>query len=240
MDLYEGNAEWYAALVAPGREATDLAVRRLLGDLRGGDVVELGAGVGTCLPTLRSLGADRIYAVEPSPWMRVGLMTTIGADPDLLARTTVLPGDLATHLDRLPVSWAGIVMLNAIGHLDDDARTHLWCTVADRLAPSGRFVLTLQPPARPTAIPWTDFGVVAVGEHELRTRGRADLAGDHHVDWTMEWSLHDADGDLLDRRSAISHWRTLSAAEAEEEAAAVGLRLVDEISEMSALAFGRR
>lgn len=238
-DFYAHNAEWYGALIASGRAERASVVRHLLGEVRGGDFVEVGAGIGACLATWRDLGAARIHAVEPSPSMRIGLMTTVAADPDLLARTTILAGDLASALVRLPARWAGAAMLDAVGHLDDDARAHLWRTLAERLAPDGRFVLTLQPPAEPTAIPWTDFGAVGVGEHEIRTRGRADPAGERRVDWTMEWSLHAADGELLDRRSAVSRWRTTGADDVVAEASAVGLRLLDQTADGTALALGR-
>ncbi|EWS82149.1 methyltransferase [Brachybacterium phenoliresistens] len=237
-DLYTANAEWYAALVAPWQESTASALRSALGPLQG-DVVDIASGVGTALPVLRELGAARLFAVEPSASMRAGLMTTIAGDPTLMRDTTVVPSGVPEALDRLPPRWDAAVMLNAIGHLDDDARMHLWAALGGRLRPGGRFALSLQPPGTVTAIPWTDFGEVAIGENRIRTRGRADPLDGTRVTWTMEWSLLDAHGDLLERRRASYPWRALSREVLVREAAARGLRAVGPAPDSPLLALER-
>lgn len=101
-DLYAANSEWYAALVASWQDESNRAVSSLLGRIDGGAVVDIASGVGTCLPLLHRLGAERLFAVEPSASMRVGLMTTIAGDEDLMRRTTVIAAPLPDAVDELP------------------------------------------------------------------------------------------------------------------------------------------
>lgn len=225
-DMYDANAEWYAALVAPWKEDTERTLREALGEFAGGDVIDLGSGIGSSLPVLCELGAERLFAVEPSAAMRVGLMTTIAADADLLARTTIIAGGVPDAFDQLPDTWQAATMLNAIGHLGEDARAALWSALAERLVPDGRFVLSLQPPATVAEIPWTDFGTFAVGTRQLATRGRATVLSETHVEWEMEWSLLDADGAVLETRSARHPWRVLTPDELTAEAEAYGFVLL--------------
>lgn len=240
-DFYGANAEWYAALVAGWREETDAAVRSLLGPIDGGDVVDVASGVGACLPLLRDLGAEQIFAVEPSRSMRAGLMTTVARDTDLLARTTVITSQIPEALEELPPRWSAGVMLNAIGHLSDDARVMLWTTLRDRLVPQGRFVISLQPPEAVTTIPWTDFGTVHIGRRAIRTRGRAEPLDMTRVVWTMEWCLVDANGEVLEERTATHPWRALSHGDLIFEAGEHGLGTVGTTPpEGPFIAFGRR
>lgn len=239
-DFYADNAEWYAALVSSWQEETNAALRALLGSLDGGDAIDLGSGVGLCLPLLRSLGAERLFAVEPSRSMRAGLMTTIARDSDLMKRTTVIPASLPQALDLLSERWSVVVMLNAIGHLDDDSRVRLWKALGNRLAPGARFVVSMQPPETVTTIPWTDFGIVQVGQHQLRTRGRAKPLNHSRVEWTMEWTLQDAAGDILETRSATHPWRALSRGDLAAEAAACDLTIVDAATDGHIFAFAQR
>ncbi|MGJ3507419.1 class I SAM-dependent methyltransferase [Enemella sp. A6] len=236
-DLYTANAEWYAALVASWQDELDAGVSALLGPITG-DVVDIASGVGTGLPVLRTLGAERLFAVEPSASMRVGLMTTIAADPDLLRRTTVVPAPLPEALEALPTRWGAAVMLNALGHLDDATRVGLWRAAAERLSPGGRLVISLQPPESVTAIPWTDFGAVRIGQQHLTTRGKAETLNDTHVQWTMEWTLHAADGRVVDLRTAEHSWRVLGREYLREEAGEHGLIAIDDGPD-SFLAFER-
>ncbi|MFT3660088.1 MAG: class I SAM-dependent methyltransferase [Gordonia sp. (in: high G+C Gram-positive bacteria)] len=225
-DLYTANAEWYGALSAPWQEATEAAVGELLGEIPGGIAVDLGAGTGTCLPLLDGSGAERLVAVEPSRSMRAGLVATLAAHPGLLNRTTVVPDAWPAALRRLPDRWSAAVMLNAVGHLTDDARLRLWETLAERLVPGGRFVVALQPPERATSIPWTDFGTVPIGDDRVHSRGRAEPLDEHTVEWTMEWTLTDADGHVVERRTSAHSWRALGVEELSDEATAHGLTRV--------------
>lgn len=222
-DSYSVNAEWYAALVAPWQDGMDSAVRTLLGPIDGGAVVDIASGVGTGLPLLHELGAQRLYAVEPSEAMRIGLMTTVARDPKLMGVTTVVPHAFPQASELLPAEWSAGVMLNALGHLDDTDRETLWATVASRLVPGGRFVLSLQPPEAVTEVPWADFGSVHIGDHVLQTRGKADPLSDTHVEWTMEWTLMDQDRAVIDSRATTYPWRVLSHDQVVDEASRHGL-----------------
>lgn len=238
-DFYRNNAEWYAALVAAWQEPTEAAIRALIGPLAGGDVVDIASGVGSSLPVLGSLGAGRLFAVEPSQAMRAGLMATIAGDAELLRRTTIVPAAFPDAAAVLPPRWSAAVMLNAIGHLDDAARAILWETLHERLVPGGRFLVSLQPPERAVAVPWTDFGEVAVGEHRITTRGQADPVDDTHVVWTMEWTLRNAAGAALTTRTATHLWRALSRDDLAGEAAGHGLSPVADGDGAAVLAFER-
>ncbi|GAB08646.1 hypothetical protein GOARA_013_00900 [Gordonia araii NBRC 100433] len=238
-DFYEANAEWYGALTAAWQEPTNAAVRSLVGWIDGGTAVDIGSGVGYCLPVLRELGAERLYAVEPSRAMRTGLVATVARDPDLLARTTVVGAAVPEALDRLPGEWNAVVMLNAIGHLTDDGRTRLWTALDERLAPRGRFVVALQPPESATTIPWTDFGTVAIGDDRIRTRGRAEPLDRHRVEWTMEWTLQDRDGREREQRTAVHVWRALSVTDLADEAEAHGMARLETAGDGMFVGFGR-
>ncbi|WP_296139792.1 hypothetical protein [uncultured Tessaracoccus sp.] len=239
-DFYAVNAEWYAALVAPWRDDADRLLTSTFDRIDGGVAVDMASGVGSALPTLGRLGAQRLFAVEPSTAMRVGLMTTVAGDEALLRSTTVVPAPMPAALDVLPDVWSAAVMLNAIGHLGDDERAALLAGVGERLRPGGRFVVTLQPPEAVTSVAWTDFGAVQVGEHRLTTRGHAEPLDASRVLWTMEWTLTGADGGLLDRRTAHYPWRVLSRAELVEEAAQWGLVPVDPAGTDLAVVLERR
>ncbi|MGP5655756.1 class I SAM-dependent methyltransferase [Candidatus Corynebacterium faecigallinarum] len=238
-DFYSANAEWYAALVAPWQESTAQALHALIGPVLGGDVVDIASGTGSALPVLRDLGAQRLFAVEPSRAMRASLMATVAGDPDLMRRTTIIPAPFPQASSDLPDRWAAAVMFNAIGHLADAERTILWRTLDERLVSGGRFVVSLQPPAEVTEIPWTDFGEIAVGEHSIRTRGHAEPIDETHVRWTMEWVLSDAGGTVLTTRTAQHPWRVLSRQILAEEAAQQGFDIVESAPDEPILAVQR-
>ncbi|MFT3715325.1 MAG: class I SAM-dependent methyltransferase [Gordonia sp. (in: high G+C Gram-positive bacteria)] len=222
-DFYQSNAEYYGALTADWQAPTAAFVRKLIGKIDGGVAVDFGSGTGAILPVLKDLGASELYAVEPSEAMRAGLVATLATDHDLLAHTTVVRFGVPEALDRLPDVWSAAVMLNVIGHLDDDARAQLWSALGERLVPDGCFVVALQPPAAAVTIPWTDFGTVNIGRDQVRTRGRAEPIDDTSVNWTMEWTVLDADGNTVEQRTAEHTWRTLSVEDLTAEAAPHGL-----------------
>lgn len=239
-DFYAVNAEWYAALVAPWQDDSDRTLSELLGHIDGGVVVDMASGVGSALPMLRRLGADQLFAVEPSAAMRVGLMTTVASDEALMRTTTVVAAPMPDAVATLPDEWSAAQMLNALGHLSDDERAALFEAVGQRLRHGGRFVVTLQPPDHVTSVPWADFAAVRVGEHRLSTRGQAEPLDESRVLWTMEWSLTNEEGSLIDRRTAHYPWRVLNRAQLTEETQACGLAVVDGAGTDLAIAFERR
>ncbi|MDN6396812.1 MAG: class I SAM-dependent methyltransferase [Corynebacterium sp.] len=201
--------------------------------------MDIGSGTGSVLPLLRDLGAEKLYAVEPSAAMRVGLVATLGRDRDLLARTTVIRTGVPGAFDRLPGQWDVVTMLNVIGHLDDGTRGRLWSELGNRLTEGGRFVVALQPPETAVEVPWTDFGAVRIGENEIRTGGAATPVDDQTVEWTMQWTLVNADGEEREKRTAVHRWRALSIADLEVEAREVGLTISGSAEGMPMVGFGR-
>lgn len=143
-------------------------------------------------------------------------------------------------MTQLPEQWSAVLMLNAIGHLEDGDRATLWKTLAGRLASGGRFVVSLQPPEKVEQVPWTDFGEVMVGENTIRTRGKADPLGDTRVLWTMEWTLLDASGDTITTSTATHPWRVLTRGDLTDEAARHDLVPVDGPDDAPVFAFERR
>lgn len=78
-----------------------------------------------------------------------------------------------------------------------------------------------------------------VGNHRIRTRGRADPVDSSHVEWTMEWTRCHADGAVLDIRTARHRWRVVSRDDLTEEAARHGFEPVGPTTSTPFLAFQR-
>jgi hypothetical protein len=235
-DFYATNADIYAAVSLPGLPGRLAALRSVVNEPFDGAVVELAAGVGTALCTLADLTSDVLYAVEPSTYMRVGLMTTVTGDEALRKRVTILPGTLRQVRDRLPERLGGIVVLDALGHFEPAEIEELWVSAARRLVPGGQLVLGLQPPFEPVEIPWTDFGESRVGTLTYRTRGRASVTSDDAT-WTMRWTVHDADGVEVERREASTQWAIVGPRKVTDAAIAAGLEAAGRNLDGSMLSF---
>lgn len=239
-DFYQANAEWYAALVRPVLPALRAAIAELApAPLPVPVAVDIGAGVGATLDALVEAGAQRVFAIEPSEMMRVGLMTRIALDEELVARATPLPGTYAQTCGQLPRRLGLVVAFNMLGHLDEAEEKALWADLGTRLAPGGRVLVALQPPASPESIPDSDFGTVSVGEISFRTGGSCTPTGPDEVSWHMHWERIDAADNPVERREAITPWRTISPAQVAAAAAAAGLRPCGEVPELALYAFER-
>lgn len=236
-DFYATNADIYAAVSLPALPGQLAALRALVRGGFHGPVVEVGAGVGTALRTLAEMTSDALYAVEPSTYMRVGLMTTVAGDEALRKRVTILPGTLHEVGDRLPARLGGIVVLNALGHFEPAELEAFWSFAARRLLPGGRLVVGLQPPFEPVEIPWTDFGEVCIGSQTYRTAGTASIAESGIAKWTMRWTVHDADGVELERREASTAWAVVGPEKVIEAALAVGLEVSGQTDDRTMLSF---
>ena len=225
-DFYGDNADLYGALVAPWVDATSEALAEILRAGRPGShpILDVGSGIGTAIPTLANAGTGPLYAVEPSRWMRVGLMAVVAADPVLRKRTTVLPGVLEEVADRVPQPWGAIVTINALGHFGEAGRAAFWALAGERLAPGGQVVIGLQPPAEPVEIGWTDFGSSVVGDLTYSTSGRADPVGEWAVVWTMRWVVAGPDGEVLEERMGKARWDAVGPEDLAAAAATAGLR----------------
>lgn len=226
-DLYAVNAEWYDAVAAQMWSALGPALEQVLAPLSTsrGTVVDVGAGTGLGTRILAGAAPTcEVVAIEPSPALRVGLMSRIMADPDLQERVTVLPTDSDGAAASLPSSLAGLLAVNMIGHLDAAARTRLWQLLGSRLDPDGIAVVGLQPPGRPEVVPERDFAGQRVGRRVYAGSARAEPAAPRQVTWHMRWTVSSDDDGLIEERTAKSTWWTVSASDLERETAAEGLR----------------
>src|SRR5262249_28402416 len=99
-----------------------------------GDVIEVGAGLGTfATQLLAAPKLRRLLLVEPDPSLSSGLVERFGSD----ARVSVVSGVLSdldpmAHADR-------IVAVNVLEHIDDTAR--FLADAAQRLSKIGRLLL---------------------------------------------------------------------------------------------------
>jgi SAM-dependent methyltransferase len=104
-------------------EAMSSAVRYhrwVVGELApylGSDVAEIGAGTGNVSGLLLESGIDRLTAVEPSAAMYRLLRERLAGEP----RATVLHGRLGGPGAVFSARFDGVVYLNVLEHVDDDA-----------------------------------------------------------------------------------------------------------------------
>ncbi|MFW6690657.1 class I SAM-dependent methyltransferase [Streptomyces sp. MAR4 CNX-425] len=186
-----------------------------------GPVVDLGAGTGLGTLTIAAaLPGAEILAVEPSPGLRAVLLSRVYDDADLARRVTVLDTD-AQHAD-LPERLAAVVAMNMIGHLDRGERRTLWASLARRLAPSGRIVVNLQPPADPVSLPDTRFCAIPIGRRSYEGWGRAEPTGPDSVTWHMRYRLTEA-GVPIRERTVDYPWWILTESALRAETAEAGL-----------------
>ena len=236
-DFYATNADIYAAVSLPGLPGQLAALRSVVNAPFNGAVVEVAAGIGAALTTLADMTSDALFAVEPSTYMRVGLMTTVAGDAALRRRVTILPGTLRQMGDRLPDRLGGIVVLNALGHFEAAELGEFWRFAAQRLVPGGQLVVGLQPPFEPVEIPWTDFGESRIGSLTYRTSGTASITSDQVANWTMRWTIHDDNGEELQTREASTQWAVVGPQQATEAATAVGLQATGQNLDGNILSF---
>lgn len=237
-DYYSAEAEGYAASILPVLPELHEAIRLLLPkSVDRGIVLDIGAGVGAMLPVFQQAGASAIFAVEPSPSMRIGLMTYVAFTTELRRLTTVLPGTLPDVAARLPDDVAYAQLLNAVGHLTLAEEREMWGIVADKLAPSGRFVMNLQEPHAVEPVERKTYGTAELGQFEYSLDGWAEPLDEGHVTWTMEREYRDANGEQLDLRSWSCPWRVTTAEEIVANAKEAGLHVAATNDEMHMFAF---
>ncbi|GAT67396.1 type 12 methyltransferase [Planomonospora sphaerica] len=218
-DPYERSAEFVDVMMAPHWEALGPPLAKALQAFEPGPVVDLGAGGGLgTLVIAEALPDAEIIAIEPSLALRSVLTARMSERPALRDRVTVLPEGLLQA--ALPPRVGGVVAMNVIGHLTPEERHRLW----DLLAPGGRAVLNLQPPAEPVEVPMARFADLRLGRHRYEGWGRAEPAGPGSVTWHMAYRVYE--GERLVREITTAYaWRVLGERALREELAEHGLAL---------------
>lgn len=195
QQFYDDDAEWYAACSGEWLDPQRTKLATLLpSQTTGGTVVDIGAGVGAMLDVYSQAGARRIYAIEPSTGMRIGLTSYVALTQHLAQVTTVIPGTLDDALPHLPEQWDVATFLNVHGHLTTDQEFAVWQTVAKHLRPGGRFIVGLQPPSESVAFPETHYGTTSLGERTWSISGYAEPVDEQHVRWVTKRSVADPSG----------------------------------------------
>jgi SAM-dependent methyltransferase len=138
-------------LAAPLWDLENLARARRLCDwmfeqfapFASGEVVEVGAGIGTFSERLLAGGVQRLLLVEPEPACAAALRGRFGLDPRVEVAQELLPGSPA--LSRRAGAADFVLCQNVLEHISDDAGAT--AAMAAALRPGGR--LTLLVPAHP-------------------------------------------------------------------------------------------
>lgn len=204
--FYDQTAEYVAVLLPGAWRGLGAALTSALDgiDPAAGPIVDVGAGsgFGTAVLARAFPGAD-IVAVEPNQALRTALLTRVVEDEDMASRVTILAADLFGA--ELPETFAGVALMNVIGHFSPADRRKLWALLAERLAPSGRAVLNLYPPTRPETVPSTPMSEVTVGRRRYLGSAAAEPAGSDAVTWRMTYRV-EQDGRAIQEFTADDHW----------------------------------
>jgi SAM-dependent methyltransferase len=146
----------------------NLARARRLGDwmfeqfppFAGGEVVEVGAGIGTFSERLLAAGAESLLLIEPEGSCAHELRSRFAADPRVEVANDLLPDSAALEARAARADF--VVCQNVLEHIDDDAASV--AAMGAALRPGGR--MTLLVPAHP------------------RLYNRLDRSYDHHRRYT--------------------------------------------------------
>jgi uncharacterized protein YceH (UPF0502 family) len=223
----EATAEFYDLLATGHWEEFGLQLLDLLSgaDPALGPIVDLGAGTGVGMPSLRIAVADaRIHAIEPSRAMRTALHTRLSMDAGLRQVTTVDPRSLADAV--LPDRACALVASATLGHLSDSERQRLWRFIAERMPPGAPAVIEVLPPERPLQVPPTRYRQLVVGEHVYEGWQEGEPADELHMAWTMTYRVLRGES-LVAEYTARSRWRCFSVDDIRAEIAPFGLNLAE-------------
>jgi len=224
-DPYEPNAELYDLLGGPLREPQRGALAAALrgAPIKAGPVLDLGAGTGLSTALISAALPDaEIVAVEPSRALRAVLMSRIAGDSALRRAVTVLP--FSVEEAQLPARLAGAVALGVIGHFDAAGVDRLLTRLAAALVPGAPFVVELQPPEEPIAVPRSRFARERVGQLVYEGWQQAEPAGPDVLRWTMTFRTL-RDGQPIAETVAEHPYRTVGRDELAAVARRAGLQL---------------
>lgn len=223
-DYYVQSAEFYDLLSEPhwaSRRESVLAALSPLADTAI-EVLDIGAGTGCCVQLIaQALPKARIYAVEPSASMRIGLITRVLLDPDLRARVTICAE--ALQQASIPESLDLAVVCGCIGYFDREERAELWRRLAVSLKPQGAVLADVMPPDRPQDSPATRISSAEVGRDRYDIwleghPGRGDI-----MDWQMRFEVWRGD-QIVRQFSTQREWHTFGIDQLMAEATELGFQ----------------
>jgi uncharacterized protein YceH (UPF0502 family) len=223
----QATAEFYDLLATDMWNAFGLQLLALLADVDAGHgpIVDIGSGTGIGLQyLLAAVPEARVWAIEPSKAMRVGLHARL-TDSDQLSRaTTVVPNKLADA--ELPSQASAIVVSAALGHLSDAERERLWRYVAESMQPGAPAVIGVLPPDHPVEVPLVRYRQRPIGDHVYEGWQSGTPLDDRTMAWTLIYRVvNGATGQLVAEYSATAPWRCDSVAGLQAEVGRFGLVL---------------
>lgn len=207
---YDVTAQFYDILAADGRTAVlDELGPLLSAQVIEGPIADIGAGTGLATRAIaRAVPQVPILALEPHPVMRASLMTRICDDPDLRARTTVLPVPVLEA--RLPTLGA-VVLAASIHHFSPTERGQLLAALSDALFPGGRVLIEIQC-ASSEDIAETPFAKAKLGEVSYQGWMSARRLDDDRQSWRMQYAAARDDAEIERQTADYVCW-VLSAAD---------------------------
>lgn len=219
-DEYERSAEFVDVMLAPQWMTLGPPLSEALHSATG-PIVDVGAGGGHGTRVIAETVAEaEIVAVEPSPALRSALLARVNERAELRDRVTVLSEGLLEA--SLPDQLGAVVAMNVIGHFAPAERQVIWAMLANRLVPSGRVVLNLQPPTEPMAVPESRFADVRIGRRRYEGWGHAEPAGPDRITWHMTYRTYHDDR-LVGELETTYGWWVLDEQRLKEELGEHGL-----------------
>ncbi|MGV8874995.1 MAG: class I SAM-dependent methyltransferase [Rhodococcus sp. (in: high G+C Gram-positive bacteria)] len=170
-------------------------------------VVELGAGTGLGTAVIAAAApTSNIVAIEPSSHLRAVLLHRVAADADLRSRVTI--ENRPFPASRLPRTFDAFVVMNTLGHLDREAREHLWQVIAAGLRPRGWAVINLQQPTTSSIVPEFEMAHERVGNRAYHGSAWAERIDDTIMKWHMIYTTSE-DGVELDATDVEYLWNVI-------------------------------
>lgn len=225
IDDYAQSAEFIDPLISPFWDSFGPALTRAITNPTpaAGPVIDVGAGSGRgTLLAGKALPEAEIFAVEPSPGLRSVLLALVNERETLRDRVTVVPDGLL-QATTLPDRWSLVMAMNVIGHFTGPERREIWRLLAERLAPGGRAVVNLPPPAEPIEVPETLAATAEIGRRRYEGWARAEPTGNETLTWHMTYRIFQ-DGEPTDELVVTYPWHLVDESDMRDELTEAGLR----------------